>query len=127
MEYVSIPWENHNNDDPDNYADWTVNLALWFVHILAGNAHEVNWSYPDSLWQEQLATESGVCTARSAPEDAEPKPARKEPEPPQERRSSRPSFHSRKRRRDSAVSDVPHYSFSISQSFATQVFLSLLR
>ncbi|KAK4031760.1 hypothetical protein C8A01DRAFT_21078 [Parachaetomium inaequale] len=122
MEYVSIPWENHNHDDPDNYADLTVNLALWFVHILAGNAHRVDWSYP-KLWEEQLATDSGVCTARSAAEDPEPEPDCKKPEPPQKWRSSRPSSHSRKRRRNSAVSDVPHFSFS--QSSAPQVFFPL--
>lgn len=45
MEYVSIPWENHSSGDLDNYRELTVNLALWFVHVLAGNSHQVDWKY----------------------------------------------------------------------------------
>ena len=46
MEYVSIPWGNHRNGvSPEESKHWTVNLALWFIHILAGNNHQVNWDY----------------------------------------------------------------------------------
>ena len=45
MEYVSIPWENHWEGFTDGHKTWTVNLALWFVHILAGNHYEVRWEY----------------------------------------------------------------------------------
>ncbi|KAL2675058.1 hypothetical protein Neosp_011238 [[Neocosmospora] mangrovei] len=45
LEYVSIPWTNHHQDDADSYKDLTVNLAMWFVHVLAGNQYWVDWKY----------------------------------------------------------------------------------
>jgi hypothetical protein len=119
MEYVSIPWENYRKGNSDDYSALTVNLALWFVHILAGNAHEVNWSYPP-LGNKQLAI--GVCTASSASENSGSELEPDESEPPQPRRSSRLRSYSRKRRRSSGVSDDPHYSFAtLFESFTTQV------
>ncbi|KAM0311384.1 hypothetical protein ACHAPQ_012394, partial [Fusarium lateritium] len=47
MEYVSIPWANHSTGGREEPDVWTVNLALWFVHILAGNDFEASWSYVD--------------------------------------------------------------------------------
>ncbi|KAH7147599.1 hypothetical protein DER46DRAFT_563838 [Fusarium sp. MPI-SDFR-AT-0072] len=47
MEYVSIPWENYSQGQRRSLDVWTVNLALWFMHILAGNNFEVEWSYVD--------------------------------------------------------------------------------
>ena len=124
MEYVSIPWANHNDGNPNDYADLTVNLALWFVHILAGNAHAVNWSYPD-LKKEALMT--GRCTPSSASEDPEPGSNCEESEPTRKRRSSRPSSCAKKRKRNGGDNDDPHYSFSVSQSFSTQVCPFLLK
>jgi myo-inositol-1-phosphate synthase len=48
MEYISIPWGNHRPDRSKNYNEWTVSLALWFVHVLAGDEHEVEWAYTSS-------------------------------------------------------------------------------
>lgn len=45
MEYVSIPWENHWEGGEESQETWTINLALWFVHILAGNNYEARWAY----------------------------------------------------------------------------------
>lgn len=45
LEYVSIPWDRHQNSSLDEHRDLTVNLALWFVHILAGNHYKVDWDY----------------------------------------------------------------------------------
>jgi hypothetical protein len=45
MEYASIPWENHNQGKPRAAEMWTVNLALWFIHVLAGHRYKVAWSY----------------------------------------------------------------------------------
>lgn len=45
LEYVSIPWDNHHKGSLDEHRDLTVNLALWFVHILAGNHYKVDWDY----------------------------------------------------------------------------------
>lgn len=46
MEFVSIPWGNGCDEDHENYRAWTVNLALWFTHILAGNNYRIDWGYP---------------------------------------------------------------------------------
>jgi hypothetical protein len=45
MEYVSIPWSAHSGEAGETDEKWTVNLVLWFLHILAGNDHEVDWDY----------------------------------------------------------------------------------
>lgn len=45
MEWVSVPWTNYRDGELDTYRSLTVNLALWFVHILAGNKYEVDWRY----------------------------------------------------------------------------------
>jgi len=55
MEFVSIPWEKHNKEHQGEIKELTMNLALWFVHILAGNNHKLGWSYP-TLLTEKLAT-----------------------------------------------------------------------
>ncbi|KAF4957055.1 hypothetical protein FGADI_3470 [Fusarium gaditjirri] len=47
MEYVSIPWKNYSQGQRRSLDVWTVNLALWFMHILAGNKFEVEWRYVD--------------------------------------------------------------------------------
>jgi hypothetical protein len=46
MEYISIPWSNAWEPGalPDQQA-WTINLALWFVHILAGTHFEAAREY----------------------------------------------------------------------------------
>lgn len=43
MEYISVPWTNHCTGDARTYETWTVNLALWFFHVLAGNHFEAAW------------------------------------------------------------------------------------
>ncbi|KAI1033946.1 hypothetical protein LB503_011154 [Fusarium chuoi] len=58
MEYVSIPWENYSQGRRQILNVWTVNLALWFMHVLAGNNFEVDWSYVD-LTAETLLIDLG--------------------------------------------------------------------
>lgn len=54
MEYISIPWTNYReNEDVHNVEDWTVNLALFFMLVLAGNKHECDWKYGE-LKDEEL-------------------------------------------------------------------------
>lgn len=53
VEYVSIPWECRHSKDEQEPKVLTMNLALWFIHTLAGNAHLADWSYP-SLTAEKL-------------------------------------------------------------------------
>ncbi len=45
MEYTSIPWANQAQTTNELPSEWTVNLALWFMHILAGNNFRVGWGY----------------------------------------------------------------------------------
>jgi hypothetical protein len=44
IEHISIPWDNPSKSDRNSVHVWTVNLALWFVHILAENNLETSWS-----------------------------------------------------------------------------------
>lgn len=53
MEFVSIPWENGCDDRHHSYKQLTVNLALWFTHILAGNHYKLDWKYR-KLREEEL-------------------------------------------------------------------------
>lgn len=43
IEYVIVPWTNHTQGGDTSI--WTVNLALWFIHVLAGHHFEVAWKY----------------------------------------------------------------------------------
>ncbi|KAI1112846.1 hypothetical protein F5Y14DRAFT_463073 [Nemania sp. NC0429] len=54
MEFVSIPWANGCDDYHHNYKKLTVNLALWFTHVLAGNHYKLDWKYR-KLYDEELA------------------------------------------------------------------------
>ncbi|KAI9148964.1 putative endo-beta-1,4-glucanase D [Paramyrothecium foliicola] len=71
MEYVSIPWSNHCEGSLDEHASWTVNLALWFMHILIGKRYEVSWEYRD-LKDEELATRVTVESGKEIQDDATP-------------------------------------------------------
>jgi hypothetical protein len=124
MEYVSVPWSNHSNGEPEGCKTLTVNLALWFVHILAGNHHEVDWDYP-ALQAEILVTEP--CVPVSAPEMSSHGLDRQESNATQETPPQEFGSFSRKRRRSFDVKDVIHHSFSGSQPLATQVLHPLLQ
>ncbi|KAI8946433.1 hypothetical protein F4801DRAFT_583416 [Xylaria longipes] len=47
LEYISIPWAVHrkDNDSLEKFRTMTMNLAIWFQHILAGHNHELSWRY----------------------------------------------------------------------------------
>ncbi|KAI1318981.1 hypothetical protein F5Y16DRAFT_414336 [Xylariaceae sp. FL0255] len=53
MEFVSVPWGNGCEKLHHEYRQWTVNLALWFTHVLAGNSHKLDWGYK-RLCEERL-------------------------------------------------------------------------
>jgi hypothetical protein len=121
MEYVSVPWDNHRRGDPDKYKDLTINLALWFIHILAGNRHEISWDY-GALASEKPTTElntsfTAPTTSQAASGPEKLTESRGEPVPWGLR-----SF-SKKRKRNEPHEDVIHHSFSESQQFATQVLV----
>ncbi|VUC34644.1 unnamed protein product [Clonostachys rosea] len=63
LEYVSIPWEIHFERRPDACDTWTMNLALWFIHVLAGNEAGVNWAYP------RLEIETNIALISSASQE----------------------------------------------------------
>lgn len=59
MEYVHIPWTSHWSDVSEaclnlDRRDWTINLAFWYLHILAGNNYCLKWKYI-KLEEETLA------------------------------------------------------------------------
>ncbi|OTB00513.1 hypothetical protein M426DRAFT_15321 [Hypoxylon sp. CI-4A] len=43
LEFEAIPWTNHRSGA--DYKELTINLAVWFLCILAGNNYEPKWQY----------------------------------------------------------------------------------
>ena len=121
MEYVSVPWDNHRCGGSGEHTGWTMNLALWFVHVLTGNGHEVLWDY-DALASLTLNPE--LHTPIAAPATTEDALGREDSRPSQQELLSMSlQSYSRKRGRDALDEDPIHYSFSESQIFATQVLM----
>ncbi|CEJ86568.1 hypothetical protein VHEMI04143 [[Torrubiella] hemipterigena] len=73
MQYVCIPWSNdytnikHAENEPNttqdsknqgvekvtDIADWTINLAFWYLHMMIGSNYKVKWTY-ENLADEKL-------------------------------------------------------------------------
>lgn len=73
MQYVCIPWSNdftnikHTDNEPNttqdsknqgvekvtDIAEWTINLAFWYLHMMVGSNYKVKWRYED-LVDEKL-------------------------------------------------------------------------
>lgn len=73
MQYVCIPWSNdytnikHADNKPStkqesknqgvekvtDIAKWTINLALWYLHMMIGSNYKVKWRY-ENLTDEKL-------------------------------------------------------------------------
>lgn len=63
MEYISVPWSSAwDSEALPNEHTWTINLALWFVHILAGNHFEAAREY-SSLNSETLINNAPILPA----------------------------------------------------------------
>ena len=108
MEYMSVPWK-----ESDKHNSLTFNLALWFVHILAGNRYEVDWDY-SPLKSEELATK--ICTAFQAPVTPE---SQRRPSG-SNRLGEYPALNMSRKRRRSDAADAINFSFTESQaSFTT--------
>lgn len=60
LEYVLVPWDNAANNDIPATQDWTINLAFWYLHILAGNNYKIDWIYP-LLVAETLSAETPLA------------------------------------------------------------------
>ncbi|KAI1854063.1 hypothetical protein JX265_003613 [Neoarthrinium moseri] len=119
LEYVSIPWDNNNGGNPEDYKSLTVNLGLWFIHVLAGNHYRVGWEYPP-LENEALLTKPPAATAEPVTPASEP---RIQPRQSSKKRSrffnnvSTPT----KRRRSERLKDSPGYSVSFSTELPFQI------
>lgn len=122
LEYISVPWKNHRSGDPEKYKDLTVNLALWFIHILAGNDYEISWDY-GALISETLGTKT--ITSSTAPKASQ---LMSNPEilavSQEAAISSGTRLPSGKHRREEPCEDPIHFSFSESQQLRTQVYES---
>ena len=107
MEYMSVPWK-----ESDKHNSLTFNLALWFVHILAGNHHEVGWDY-SPLASETLTRK--ICTAFQTPVTPE---SQQRPSNLNRHGEYSAQSRSRKRRRSDAA-DAINFSFTESQASFT--------
>ncbi|KAI0408665.1 hypothetical protein F4802DRAFT_359759 [Xylaria palmicola] len=46
MEWKSIKWSAHREEgEPEEYRELTMNMALWILHVLAGNDHDIKEAY----------------------------------------------------------------------------------
>ena len=117
MEYVSVPWDNHRSQGVEEFRDMTINLALWFIHILAGNGHESSWDYNALVAEELRSKPDSAVLVLTTPEVTLRREGssqiRREP-----LLHSLPSL-SRKRGRNHLDEDLIYYSFSKDQ--ATEV------
>lgn len=119
LEFVTVPWSNYNKSDINNYDNLTINLALWFVHVLAGNNHKVDWGYP-GLREE--SPKAKIPARNSSPLPVEENAAC-DSEPPESEALSSPniSFSARKRKWISEAADPIQLSFSYDPQFSREV------
>lgn len=55
VEYKSIPWDKHRDGEGESeFQELTISLSLWFIHVLAGSNHELQWKY-DPLGEDEKA------------------------------------------------------------------------
>ncbi len=46
LEYKAIPWSTTESEDPQHPDSLTVNLALWWLHVMASVSREIEEQYP---------------------------------------------------------------------------------
>ncbi|KAI1360579.1 hypothetical protein F5Y08DRAFT_348683 [Xylaria arbuscula] len=110
MEYVSIPWR-HGTDEND-YKKLTVNLALWVLHVLAGNHYQTLDDYPD-LHTEQLVLP--INTSESTRQVGKKRSVESEGD-------QQSKCHSQKRTKTEVPPDRIYLSFSTNVPFETESF-----
>lgn len=121
IEYISIPWENHSGGDIESLETWTINLALWFVHVLVGNNYQAQPEYI-SLEAEDLREASlPVLESEASPNLVEARSSSRQIVPEEEDRASdsddsdktRPLWEtpSKKRGRDDDLEEPYELSF----------------
>ncbi|KEY75225.1 hypothetical protein S7711_11122 [Stachybotrys chartarum IBT 7711] len=116
MEWVAVPWDVHRASAEERFEKLTVNLALWFLHILAGNSHGLDWNY------RRLRDE--VLVQQPCPPMEEPTPHPASPVTDEDDVDTRPESSflltpSRKRPADEEVQDCPNYSFRMEPRLPT--------
>ena len=60
LEIKSIPWQDDTNEQSRDASSLTINLALWWLHIMAANKHEIEDTYPSlhtEAWNTELKPE----------------------------------------------------------------------
>ena len=63
LEYKSIPWKRGTPASAIQEEPLTVNLALVIIHVLAGNAHAVDWKYGELQKEKPNPTPCEPLTA----------------------------------------------------------------
>ena len=61
LEYRAIPWRDHIDETNEDTGLLTVNLALWWLHMMAANESAIEENYPplrDTKWNEDADTEA---------------------------------------------------------------------
>lgn len=79
MEWISIPWSNHGDGQLDAHGSWTINLVLWFMHILVGKNYKVDWHYRE-LKFEELALQPQLIADPATPQNEAHAEPREEPD-----------------------------------------------
>ncbi|KAH7321025.1 hypothetical protein B0I35DRAFT_204973 [Stachybotrys elegans] len=119
LEYVSIPWANHHTGSAQDLEEWTINLALWVLHILAGDSYEVDWKYKP--FYKDKPTQAPGPAARESPNtnrdetESESSDAESESSESQETRETEiitPSPHKKRKNAFEDEEDQPCMSFS---------------
>ncbi|KAJ4328226.1 hypothetical protein N0V84_001266 [Fusarium piperis] len=114
LEYVSIPWANHHQGNLDGYKDLTVNLAMWFIHVLAGNRYWFDWSYGPLAAEEPSAGRLSEATTEPSSE------TRQSDDESESSEATAPLDYTPVSTKDGEVSvgeDAIHFSFSESHDF----------
>ncbi|KFA55662.1 hypothetical protein S40293_10917 [Stachybotrys chartarum IBT 40293] len=116
MEWVAVPWDVHRASAEERFEKLTVNLALWFLHVLAGNSHRLDWNY------RRLRDE--VLVQQPCPPMEEPAPQPASPVTDEDDVDTRPESSflltpARKRPADEEVQDCPNYSFRMEPRLPT--------
>jgi hypothetical protein len=105
-----VPWENGCDNHHHEYRQWTVNLALWFTHILAGNNHRLDWGY-NRLCEEKFAESGRRKKSQRGRQRVGPGSAERRP-PESERSTTRKRKNTQKQTESQETLNPALFSFS---------------
>jgi hypothetical protein len=83
MEFKVIPWNSHMVGEPEKFQELTVNFALWVLHVLAGNAYRLDWSYQPLVKETLVQGPCPVVDLSAKATDSKGKSQGNEATPPQ--------------------------------------------